>query len=168
MTLPGIRVKQLRRTADERGFFTEIMRTDWADIFSQDQIVQANLSVTYPNIIRAWHKHERGQVDYFLVIHGALKICAYDENSRELEEIVSTGENQQIVRIPGDYWHGFQVLGQDSATLVYFVNKPYDCKKPDELRRSWNDATVNPKIINGRTDDPRCNKPWNWLQPPHR
>ena len=61
--LSGIAVKPLKRFADERGFFTEIMREDW-EIF-EDEIVQANLSITYP-IVRAWHKHERGQVDYFV------------------------------------------------------------------------------------------------------
>jgi len=168
LTLPGVKVKQLKRFADERGFFTELMRADWEDLFGDDHIVQANLSITYPGIMRAWHKHERGQVDYFLLVRGAIKICAYDENKKELDEIVSTGENLQIVRIPGGYWHGFKVLGHEPATLVYFVNRLYDYDKPDELRRPWNDEKIVPVSINGKRDDPRCNKPWNWLEPPHR
>ena len=56
--LPGIVIKPLRRFADERGFFTEIMRTDWSDVI-QDEIVQANMSVSYPGMIRAWHRHVR-------------------------------------------------------------------------------------------------------------
>jgi len=82
--LPGVEVRQLKRFADERGFFTEIMRRDW-DIF-KDEIVQANLSITYPGIVRAWHRHERGQVDYFVCVKGAVKICAYDESRREMFE----------------------------------------------------------------------------------
>jgi len=35
--LPGMEIKPLKRFADERGFFTEIMRRDW-DIF-KDEIV---------------------------------------------------------------------------------------------------------------------------------
>jgi dTDP-4-dehydrorhamnose 3,5-epimerase len=165
--LPGVIVKPLKRFADERGFFTEIMRMDWKEIFQED-IVQANLSISYPGIVRAWHKHERGQVDYFVVVKGALKICAYDDETQELAEIVSTGENLQVVRIPGHYWHGFRVVGNETAMLVYFVNNLYDYKNPDELRRPWNDETIVPKIINGRTDDPRCNKPWDWFYPPHK
>jgi dTDP-4-dehydrorhamnose 3,5-epimerase len=168
MTLDGIKVKQMKRFADERGFFMEVMRSDWKDIFEGDLVQQVNLSVTYPNTIRAWHKHERSQVDYFVVIRGAIKICAFDDNSKELDEIISTWENPQIVRIPGNYWHGFKVLGNEPATLVYFVNKLYDYDKPDEVRRPWNDEAVVPTSINGKKDDPRCNKPWNWLEPPHR
>jgi len=99
MMLPGIAIRPLRRSADERGFFTEVMRKDWIDVI-QDEIVQANMSVSYPGMIRAWHKHERGQVDHFLVIKGALKICAYDDETKELDEIVCAGESPQIVRVP--------------------------------------------------------------------
>lgn len=165
--LDGIIIKPLKRFADERGFFIEIFRSDWKDIF-QDDIVQSNISISYPGIIRAWHKHERGQVDYFIVIKGALKICAYDDKTQELDEIISTSENIQIVRIPGNYWHGFKVISNEKAILLYFVNKLYDYEKPDEIRRPWNDKSIIPKKINGKTDDPRCNKPWDWLALPYK
>jgi len=166
--LPGILIKQIKRFPDERGFFTEIFRNNWKDLLGEDTIAQANLSITHPNIIRAWHRHARGQVDYFLTLQGAIKICAYDEKTGELNEIVSIGHDLQIVRIPGDYWHGFKVLGNEPAWLLYFVNKLYDYKKPDEERRPWNDPAIVPKSINGRKDDPRVGKPWDWTLPPHR
>jgi dTDP-4-dehydrorhamnose 3,5-epimerase len=57
----------------------------------------------------------------------------------------------------------------DTPSLtLYFVNRLYDYKNPDELRRSWNDASIIPKEINGRKDDPRVGHPWNWHHPPHR
>jgi dTDP-4-dehydrorhamnose 3,5-epimerase len=166
--LPGIKIRHLKRFADERGFFTEIMRVDWSDLFEGDKPVQANLSISYPGIVRAWHRHLRGQIDYFVVIKGAIKICAYDDKSRELTEIISTDANPQIVRIPGHYWHGFKVFGNEPAILVYFVDKLYDYNNPDEERRPWNDPNVVPLTINGRSDDPRCGKPWDWFYPPHK
>jgi len=166
--LPGIVVKPLKRFADERGFFTEIFRSDWKELLNEDSVQQANFSITYPGMIRAWHRHERGQVDYFLVMRGRIKICAYDESSKELNELISTEENLQLLRIPGFYWHGFKVLGNNSAYLLYFVNRLYNSNEPDELRISWNDSIIVPKKINGRDDDPRCNKPWDWFYPPFR
>lgn len=162
--LPGIVIKPLKRFADERGFFTEIMRADWKDVI-QDEIVQANMSVSYPGMVRAWHRHELGQIDHFLVVRGALKICAYDDETGELDEIISTGDNPQVVRMPGHYWHGFRVVGCEPATLVYFVNRLYDYSSPDEERRPWNDPTILPATINGKKDD-RCCKPWDWLRTP--
>jgi dTDP-4-dehydrorhamnose 3,5-epimerase len=166
--LKGIIVKPLKRSFDERGSFTELMRADWKEILSEDQIVQANFSTTFPAVIRAWHRHLRGQIDCFLVLKGVLKICVYDDESKELDEIISTDQNLQIVKVPGHYWHGFKVISDETAWLVYFTTKLYNYSSPDEERRPWNDEKIIPKSINGRKDDPRVDKPWNWTLPPHR
>jgi dTDP-4-dehydrorhamnose 3,5-epimerase len=163
--LNGIKIKSLKRFPDERGFFAEIMRKDW-EIF--EEITQANLSISYPGIVRAWHKYERGQVDYIVVLKGVIKICVYDDKTRELTEIISSGEDLQVIKIPGHYWHGFMVIGNEPAIVVYFVNKLYDYENPDEMRKSWNDSSIVPITINGKKDDPRCNRPWDWFYPPHK
>lgn len=165
--LNDIIVKPLKKLPDERGFFSEIFRVDWSDLFGEDDIIQANLSITYPNIVRAWHKHERGQIDYFVALKGAIKICAYDDVSQELDEIISTGENLQAVKVPGKYWHGFKAIGYEPTILVYFTNRLYDYDNPDELRRPWNDQTIIPKKINGNKDS-RCDRSWDWLYPPFK
>lgn len=158
--LEGIRILEIRKNIDERGYFSEIFRKDWVEqIFDGDEIVQANLSVSFPGMIRAWHRHKLGQVDYFLVLQGAVKICAYDQESRELNEIVSSQERLQIVRIPGKYWHGFKNVGNKTAVVIYFVNRMYDYANPDEERRPWNDRA----IIDGRTGEP-----FDWNRPPHQ
>ena len=164
--LEGIIIKPLRTFADERGFFTELMRADIEDIYKD--IVQANMSVTYPGTVRAWHRHDRGQVDCFVCVRGAIKIGVFDDESAELEEIVSTGDSLQAVRVPGHYWHGFRAIGTEPTTLVYFTNRLYDYENPDEVRRPWNDPSVVPAIINGKKDDSRCGKVWDWLKPPHK
>ena len=166
--LPGIVVKPLKRVPDERGSFAEVFRKDWSDLLVNDTAVQANHSVTYPGVIRAWHRHLRGQVDYFLALKGAIKIGVYDDKTGELDEIVSTGQLLQIVRVPGHFWHGFKAVGDEAAMLLYFTTNLYDSANPDEERRSWNDQTLVPKSVNGKKDDPRVGKPWDWNYPPHK
>jgi dTDP-4-dehydrorhamnose 3,5-epimerase len=166
--LPGVIVKQLKRMPDERGIFTEVFRQDWKDVFENDQIVQANFSITFPGIIRAWHRHVRGQVDYFICLKGAIKIGVYDDKTSELNEITSNGQVLQIVRVPGFYWHGFKNVGDEQAMLLYFTTRLYDASNPDEERRNWSDPTLVPKIINGKKDDARAGKPWDWNSPPHK
>ncbi|MGZ4947863.1 MAG: polysaccharide biosynthesis C-terminal domain-containing protein [Halobacteriota archaeon] len=163
--LQGIEKKQLTTHVDERGFFTELARHDW---LGDDTIQQANFSISYPGTVRAWHRHTRGQIDNFVVLRGAIKLCAYDDTTRELDEIILTGGVLQSARMPGYYWHGFKVLGEERAYLVYFVNKLYQYADPDEERRPWNDSTVFPRIINGTRNDPRCEKPWDWNYPSFR
>ena len=171
LALPGVKIAELAIFPDERGYFSEIMRADWKELFDEP-VVQANLSISYPGIVRAWHKHERGQVDYFFVVKGALKVCAYEDGDTphkgHLVEVVLTERKPQILRVPGKYWHGFKVVSNEPAFLVYFVNRLYDYRNPDELRRPWNDPTVVPVAVNGKKEDPRCGKPWDWFYPPHK
>ena len=162
--LPGLKVYDVRKNVDERGFFAEIMRQDWKDLLFDDSIVQANLSFSYPGIIRAWHRHSRGQVDYFIVLKGSMKICAYDDlqgspTRGQIDEVVTSEEKLQVVRIPGTYWHGTKTVGDKPSLTVYCVNRFYDSKNPDEERRAWNDPT----IIEAKTS-----KPYDWNKPPHK
>ena len=166
--LEGVRVYELKVLPDERGFFAEALRSDWKEFLGDEWIVQVNLSYSYPGIVRAWHRHLRGQVDYFLVLKGAMKICAYDDETRKMVEIVASEKKPSIVRIPGKYWHGTKTVSSEPSLTVYFVTRLYDYGNPDEHRRPWNDPTVVPSEINGRKDDPRVGKPWDWFRPPHK
>jgi dTDP-4-dehydrorhamnose 3,5-epimerase len=166
--LPGVIIKPFKRMPDERGSFTEVFRKDWTDLLGNDVPAQANLSTTFPGIIRAWHRHMRGQVDYFIALKGTIKIGVYDDKTSELNEIISTGQAPQVVRVPGRYWHGFKAVGDEQVMLLYFTTNLYDPANPDEERRAWNDPTLIPKSINGKKDDPRVAKPWDWNYPPHK
>lgn len=163
--LPGVQSIDLKLFPDERGFFTEAMRFDWKELLGEDQLVQANMSYSYPEMVRAWHRHIRGQVDYFLVLDGALKICAYDdreespETKGKLVQVVVSSRKPQIVRVPGIYWHGFKNISNQPTLLMYFVNRYYDYQNPDEERRPWND----PAVINHTTQ-----KPFDWMELPYK
>jgi dTDP-4-dehydrorhamnose 3,5-epimerase len=162
--MEGIKIFELNRIVDERGSFTEIMRNDWTELFGDEQIKQSNLSVSYPGMIRAWHRHARGQIDYYVVIKGTVKISVYDNDKQSktfghLTEIVSSSEKLQVVRVPGHYWHGIKTLGTETSMLVYFINNLYDYENTDEERSPWN----NPEII-----DPVTKSPFDWNKLPHK
>jgi dTDP-4-dehydrorhamnose 3,5-epimerase len=165
--LAGVKTYDINIMPDERGFFAEAFRQDWQSIVDE-WVVQANLSYSYPNIVRAWHKHLRGQVDYFLVLKGAMKICAYNEETKHLIEVIGTGEKPTIIRMPGKYLHGTKTISSKPSLTVYFVNRMYDSKNPDEIRKPWNDPDIIPVEINGSKNDPRVNKPWDWFYPPYK
>ena len=166
-SLEGVRANELNIFADERGFFAEAMRTDWSS-FIDEWVVQANLSFSYPGTVRAWHKHVRGQVDHFLVLKGAAKICAYEETTGKLVEIFGNANTPTVIRIPGYYQHGTKTIGHEPSLIVYFVNRLYDPNSPDEQRRPWNDPAIVPSEINGDRKDPRVGKVWDWFYPPFK
>lgn len=162
--LAGVRTLDIKKLPDERGFFAEGMRSDWTEFLEGDTITQANISMSYPGMIRAWHRHARGQVDYFVVVRGAMKICAYDDvagspTRGELNEVVASSERLQVVRIPGKYWHGTKTISPDPSLTFYMVNRLYDVKNPDEERRPWND----PGVVEAKSG-----QPFDWNRPPHK
>jgi len=171
--LPGVKVLDVKRHFDERGSFAELFRSDWRLFPSGHALQQVNLSVSHPGIVRAWHRHSRGQVDSLLVLTGSLKLCVYDDTDEsktryELDEFTLGSEGQQMVIFPGRYWHGVKALGSGQTLSLYLLNSLYDYESPDEERRPWDDSTVVPTSINSRKDDPRTGKPWNWNLPPHK
>jgi dTDP-4-dehydrorhamnose 3,5-epimerase len=162
--LVGVKVREINKNPDERGYFAEVARKDWADLFGQEWISQANLSYSYPGMIRAWHRHARGQIDYFLVLKGAMRIVAYDgdvdsHTHSKIVEIVASDQKLQIVSIPGHYWHGTKTIGAKPSLTLYFVNNMYDYTKPDEERRPWNDSSIR---------DPKTGQPYDWNYAPHK
>jgi len=135
--IEGVKLKDLIKHVDERGFFTELMRKDWGDLLGEDDVVQFNLSYSYPKIVRAWHRHLRGQTDYFICLDGAVEVCAYDDREDsgtygELAEIILSSERLRIARIPGILWHGYKAIGTQPIKLLYGVHRLYDYDNPDE------------------------------------
>jgi dTDP-4-dehydrorhamnose 3,5-epimerase len=172
--IDGVRVRDLRKELDERGYFAELMRDDWREFFGEDHLLQMNLAFSYPGIIRAWHRHMKGQNDYFACLNGSVKVCAYDDrpdsNTKgELDEIVLNGkERLQVARILGPCWHGYKVVSSEPALIIYGVTRTYDLKNPDEERRAWNDPAIVPSALNGRSDDSRVGKSYDWNRLPHK
>jgi dTDP-4-dehydrorhamnose 3,5-epimerase len=162
--LEGMQVVDIKKNPDERGFFAEAARKDWLELFCEQWIAQVNLSHSYPGIIRAWHRHTRGQVDYFMVLKGALKIVAYDGNKEsetygKIVEVIASEERLQIVKVPGHYWHGTKTIGSEPSLTLYFVNNLYNYEIPDEERRPWNDSFVV---------DPKTKQSFDWNKPAHK
>jgi dTDP-4-dehydrorhamnose 3,5-epimerase len=171
--IEGVEIKDLTKNIDERGFFAELSRQDWVEILNKDEILQFNLSYSYPEIVRAWHRHLKGQNDYFYCVEGAVKVCAYDDRAEsntfgEIDEIILSREQLRLVRIPGILWHGYKVISDKPAIVLYGVNRLYNYKNPDEERRPWNDPKITPLAINGKKNDSRVGSTWDWNYLPYR
>ena len=166
--LRGVKTYEINILPDERGFFSEALRTDWKEFLECEPVEQINLSYSFPSVVRAWHKHLRGQIDHFLVVKGAMKICAYDEESGKMAEVIVSDQKPTVVRIPGKYLHGTKTIGNEPSLLIYFVNRLYAYAEPDEVRVDWNSEKIVPSEINGNKNDPRVGKPWDWFRPPHK
>ena len=64
----GVKVFSPKINNDERGFVSEVFRSNWNEFFGNEIPQQINISKSKPGIVRAWHRHLRKQVDFFTVI----------------------------------------------------------------------------------------------------
>lgn len=153
--IEGVEVRQIEANVDERGHLTEIFREDW-DIY-QEEPMMSYYSVTYPGIIRAWHRHLEGQNDHFVCPKGRIKVGIYDEREDsstkgELNTFVIGEHDQKVIRIPGECWHGFKVIGNEQAMLINFPTRLYNYDEPDEERLPYDTDRI----------------PLDWDSPPHK
>lgn len=100
-----------------------------------------NITWAYPERIVAWHRH-RLQTDHWFVIKGYLKVGLLDDDGNV--RWVYLGENdRRVLSIPPGIWHGYMVLGEQEAVLMYYITSKYNENDPDEERLSIEEAGVD-------------------------
>lgn len=142
--IDGVVVKKLVRHPDDRGFFQEILRDD-------DELLrnfgQASLSMSYPGVIKAFHYHER-QDDLWFFPVGSAQVVLYDQRRNsptyQVTQVLYPSEmNPILIVIPVGVVHGYRVLGNTPAMIVYFTTESYRPADPDEKRLAWNDPDID-------------------------
>ncbi|MGD6875949.1 dTDP-4-dehydrorhamnose 3,5-epimerase family protein [Bacillus infantis] len=143
MQIEGVITKKLTKHCDDRGFFAEVVRDD-ENLLSH--FGQLSWSTSYPGVIKAFHYHEK-QDDLWFFPSGNAQVVLYDlrENSKSFGEtnVFYLGEhNPMILLIPKGVAHGYMVLGNTPATVVYCTTQSYNAAAPDEKRIPWNDPSI--------------------------
>jgi dTDP-4-dehydrorhamnose 3,5-epimerase len=135
-TIDGVKLKQLRVVADERGWLTEILRADDAEMFTK--FGQVYVSATYPGVVKGWHYH-RKQVDNFACIAGMVKLVLIDTRvgsptEGTVNEFFIGVQNPVLVQVPSLVYHGWKCISVEPALVVNVPNELYQHDEPDEYR----------------------------------
>lgn len=142
---------------DNRGWFSEVYRTEEIEKLLDVKFVQENISHSIKNVIRGLHYQEnpmeQGKLvrcldgiifDVFVDIRKNSKTfgkwrCLTMYGGDVLRETVIEDEYKMIYVPPG-FAHGFSVVSE-SATVAYSVTKEYS--KEHERTILWNDSNIN-------------------------
>jgi dTDP-4-dehydrorhamnose 3,5-epimerase len=141
--ISGVVLKPLKVFCDDRGFLMEVLRAD--DPFFRG-FGQTTYTVAYPGTIKAFHWHQR-QDDLWFVAAGMAQVVLYDlrEDSptyRQTDVYYLGDHNRQLLVIPTGVAHGYRVLGNEPALLLYHTTEAYDPSNPDEKRIAYNDPSI--------------------------
>lgn len=113
---------ELKMHSDERGSFSEFIRTDGQGQFSAN--------VIKPHVTKGnhWHhsKHEK-----FLVVAGEGVIRFRQIFSDKIFEYKVSGERHEVVDIPPGYTHSIENIGETDMTVFIWANENFNPAAPD-------------------------------------
>jgi dTDP-4-dehydrorhamnose 3,5-epimerase len=145
--LAGVVIVRTARFADDRGFFVErfnlagFERAGLPTTFCQD-----NHSRSWPRVIRGLHFQSAPPQGKLLgVIRGRIWDVLVDIRpgsptyGQHVAKEMSDADGE-LVWIPPGFAHGFCVLGDDPADIVYKVNQPYTPASEGGIL--WNDPDL--------------------------
>ena len=143
-TLPGVRVKTLRKFADSRGWLMELFRDD--ELPAGFAPAMGYLSLTYPGVARGPHEH-REQSDGFAFLSGTFEITLWENRpgKARTKRVFTAGEdNPLFLVVPPGVVHAYRNVGAGAATVLNFPDRLYaghGRKGPiDEIRHEDSDS----------------------------
>lgn len=107
---------------DERGSFTELIRTESAG--------QMSVSISKPGIFRGNHYHHT-KMEKFIVVKGKARIKFRHIITNEEKEYLVDDTIFKIVNIPVGYTHKIENIGDTEMILLIWCNELFDINKPD-------------------------------------
>ncbi|MEQ8769174.1 MAG: hypothetical protein RIB60_01540 [Phycisphaerales bacterium] len=121
------RLVEIRSYADDRGWSYMNLMTG---VLEGGQV---NVSVQYPGVVKAWHRHAR-QTDFWCAVAGHLRVGVWRDSDDACWRAVIGDRQPGVVVIPPTLWHGAATVGPEPATLLYYVTEVYVPSHPDEER----------------------------------
>ncbi len=113
---------QLKMNKDNRGSFTEIIRTADRGQFS--------VNIIKPGITKGNHWHNTKN-EKFLVVSGRVEICFRKVFSDEVITYTVDGDDLRVVDIPTGYTHNIKNISDSDAVVFMWCNEPFDNDNPD-------------------------------------
>ena len=131
---------------DDRGVFFEVARIGQGLISRFDPATtQVSGTFTYPGAIKAFHYHVR-QWDCWVPLSGMFQVALVDlrpdSPTFRTKNTLYVGEHRPWqMLIPPGVAHGYKVIGESRAGLVYVTSRLYD--PDDEGRIPYNDPRLS-------------------------
>lgn len=156
LSIEGLKLVELNLFGDNRGFFVERFNQEkFAENGLPTDFVQLNHSRSSPKVLRGMHYQTNpAQGKLVGVANGAILDVAVDirpdsKTYGKYEMVELSDMNGKLLWIPAGFAHGFCVLGDKTADVLYNVNAFYNPQSDSGI--SWDDPEIG---IKWPIDDP--------------
>jgi len=146
-TIAGLHLLEPRVFVDDRGHFFESLRVDAAAALGIPAFVQENQSRSVPGTLRGLHYQlDRPQGKLVRVVVGQVYDVAVDirvgsPDFGKWYGVLLSADNRKQLYIPPGFAHGFCVVGDTPADVVYKCTDYYS-GAPDQRGVTWNDPAL--------------------------
>ena len=162
----GLKIIQLKIYHDNRGFFVERFNKKlFQDLGLPVDYFQDNHSLSSPNVIRGLHfQNNPSQAKLVGCLRGRILDVAVDirKDSPTLGKYFSielSAENGKLLFIPAGFAHGFAVLGNEPADVMYKVDNQFSKEGDGGIRFNDPDLKIDWQIVNPIISDKDKNLP---------
>jgi dTDP-4-dehydrorhamnose 3,5-epimerase len=162
----GLKIVQLKIYHDNRGFFVERFNKKlFQELGLPVDYFQDNHSLSSPNVIRGLHfQNNPSQAKLVGCLRGKILDVAVDirKNSPTLGKYFSielSAENGKLLFIPEGFAHGFAVLGNEPADVMYKVDNQFSKEGDGGIRFNDPDLKIDWQIANPIISDKDKNLP---------
>ena len=162
----GLKIVQLKIYHDNRGFFVERFNKKlFQDLGLPVDYFQDNHSLSAPNVIRGLHfQNNPSQAKLVGCLRGKILDVAVDirKNSPTFGKYFSielSAENGKLLFIPAGFAHGFAVLGDEPADVMYKVDNQFSKEGDGGIRFNDPDLKIDWQIANPIISDKDKNLP---------
>ncbi len=162
----GLKIVQLKIYNDNRGFFVERFNKKlFQELGLPIHYFQDNHSLSAPNVIRGLHfQNNPSQAKLVGCLRGKILDVAVDirKDSPTLGKYFSielSAENGKLLFIPEGFAHGFAVLGNEPADVMYKVDNQFSKEGDGGIRFNDPDLKIDWQIANPIISDKDKNLP---------
>jgi dTDP-4-dehydrorhamnose 3,5-epimerase len=143
--IDGVRIEPNSIWPDDRGYFLEVLRMGKGLATFPAETTQISVALSYPGSIKAFHYHQK-QTDLWAPAMGMLQVALADLRNGSptfgLRNTLYIGMLRPwLLLIPPGVAHGYKVIGDSPALLVYATDRFYNPE--DEGRIPYDDASIH-------------------------
>lgn len=126
--MKDIRVEDLDRKADERGWLIEVL--GGKNLGVPHEFGQIHVSIAYPGKVRGNHYHTR-KLEWFCVPKGKGLLQLKDSKTGEEKEILMGEGALRTVQITPGVIHAIKNIGDTDMVLIVYANESFNANDPD-------------------------------------
>ncbi len=139
-----VKITKLKIISDDRGKVMHMLRTDSPAFKEFGEIY---FSTIYQDKIKGWHLHKESSLNY-VCIKGRVRLTLFDDrpgskSKNEIQEIILSPREYNLITIPPNIWNGFKGLDKDESIIANCLTLPHNEK--EMVRKSPDDRYFNYK-----------------------